>query len=221
MNDAPTSIFDPPNRVALTFDDGPNADASVTTRLLDILQQHGAVNATFFLVGEHIEVQPELVREIVRRGHAIGNHSYSHPRLSSLSRMEVRDELIRWGSAADAAQDDSGSTRRPFRAPYGDTGGHVAEVVAELDLQLVDWTFAPVDWQCDPRNTTKPIAADEIIARTVNRLDLNRPFEIVLLHDGCPKSERGNSWRVDRNQTLIAVERILDIYAGIKSFVTL
>ena len=63
-------------RVALTYDDGPNPEQ--TPRLLDLLDRWGA-KATFFLIGEWAEREPELIRETVARGHAIGNHTYTHP----------------------------------------------------------------------------------------------------------------------------------------------
>lgn len=66
----------PPRTIALTFDDGP--DPSGSGQVLDILDRKG-IKATFFLVGVHVQARPDLVREVVRRGHNIGDHSWSHP----------------------------------------------------------------------------------------------------------------------------------------------
>src|ERR1700719_3602209 len=67
-----------PSGIALTFDDGPNP--AITPRLLDLLQRYRA-RATFFLIGRHVRACPELAAEIANRGHAIGNHTDSHPNL--------------------------------------------------------------------------------------------------------------------------------------------
>src|SRR5487761_538576 len=78
--------------VALTFDDGPNPAA--TPALLDLLDMYGA-RATFFLIGRHVRAFPALAREITTRGHAIGNHTETHPSLIFLSRVKLREELNR------------------------------------------------------------------------------------------------------------------------------
>src|SRR5271168_2620781 len=81
-----------PSEIALTFDDGPNP--AWTPRLLDILAGH-EVRATFFLVGKFAQAEPALVRRIVAEGHAVGNHSWSHPNLALTSGAKVHEELKR------------------------------------------------------------------------------------------------------------------------------
>src|ERR1700704_3926179 len=78
--------------VALTFDDGP--DPFHTPKVLDVLDQHH-VKATFFMMGRNVERYPKVDREVLRRGHEIGNHSYSHPKLILMSPSRVRDEIER------------------------------------------------------------------------------------------------------------------------------
>src|SRR5947207_1285636 len=77
-------------RVAITFDDGP--DPLYTARALAILRRHG-VKATFFLEGKNVLEHPELVRQIVLEGHAIGNHTFSHPHLKLKNRIAVGKEI--------------------------------------------------------------------------------------------------------------------------------
>src|SRR6476661_10100079 len=92
--------------IALTFDDGPNP--AVTPQLLDLLDRYDA-RATFFLIGRHVRACPGLAAEIALRGHAIGNHTDTHPNLVWLSRAQVLDELERCaGSILDATGRQAG-----------------------------------------------------------------------------------------------------------------
>ena len=81
-----------PGELALTFDDGPNP--AWTPKLLDLLAGHD-VRATFFLLGGFAEQAPDLVRRIAAQGHLIGNHSWSHPNLSTTPAARIREELVR------------------------------------------------------------------------------------------------------------------------------
>jgi len=78
--------------VALTFDDGPHP--LHTPRVLDVLERHH-VNATFFMMGRNVERFPAIARQVLERGHEIGNHSYSHPKLVLMSPRRVREEIER------------------------------------------------------------------------------------------------------------------------------
>jgi peptidoglycan/xylan/chitin deacetylase (PgdA/CDA1 family) len=204
----------------LTFDDGPNE--GVTRSLLDTLWRHGDVMATFFLIGEHVDENPDMVREIVRRGHAVANHSYTHADLPNCTREKVREELTRCRDALDRALGGTEEHRSLFRAPYGHVGGTVLDVARELGMRHVTWSVEPKDWDPDPQDGSKPLSSDIIISRTAAVLDRNRPgCEVLLLHDGCPKRERDNPARADRSEMLLAVERLLEKYAGTRSFVGL
>src|SRR5690348_3178119 len=102
-----------PRTVALTFDDGPNP--AVTPDLLDLLDRH-AIRATFFLIGAHVRAYPDLAREVVRRGHTIGNHTDTHPALPLLSGRKISQELDRCDEAIRSATD---VVPRWMRPPYG------------------------------------------------------------------------------------------------------
>src|SRR5665213_1121739 len=100
-------------RVALTFDDGPNPDA--TPLILDALKASG-VHATFFILGRHAERWPDLVRRVADEGHAIGNHGYYHRKLHFKSPAYVRDDLGRGTAMIERA---AGVHPALFRAPHG------------------------------------------------------------------------------------------------------
>ncbi|HEX9022773.1 MAG TPA: polysaccharide deacetylase family protein, partial [Geobacteraceae bacterium] len=119
------------NGVALTFDDGP--DPRVTPLLLDLLDLHG-VTATFFVTGAKAERHPDIVREIIARGHTVGNHSFGHsPRLMLKGREELRREL----EAAQLLFKEMGVVPLAFRPPYGITGPRLWRVLLELGLFCV------------------------------------------------------------------------------------
>src|ERR1700752_801795 len=83
-------------QLALTYDDGPNDPH--TLRLLEVLARHN-ICATFFVIGRYVQQRPDIVREIVKAGHVIGNHTFSHPLLTFKSTAEVRKELTDCHSA--------------------------------------------------------------------------------------------------------------------------
>jgi len=166
-----------PRAVALTFDDGP--DPEVTPRLLDILDRHGA-RATFFCIGDRVRVRPDVTREISARGHAVGNHGYTHgPGFFFRSPGGLRADLLR------AQEEVAAATGRPpelFRAPAGIRGPWLQPVLDELGLDLVSWTRRGFD-------TVTPDPA-RVHDRLVKGLS---PGDILVLHDGA--SARGPGGR--------------------------
>ena len=149
--------------LALTFDDGP--DPATTPVLLDLLARLGA-KATFFLVGTRAERHPELVARIAAEGHEIGNHSWQHLSLPSLSEAEVADQLIRTRNVLQR------HGRTLMRPPFGDATPTTMAVVHRLNYTIVAWNVVGQDWFDDDADT---------IARRI--LDQARPGSIVLLHD--------------------------------------
>jgi peptidoglycan/xylan/chitin deacetylase (PgdA/CDA1 family) len=154
--------------IALTFDDGPDAD--VTPRVLDLLDEAGT-QATFFCVGARARAYPQLVREIVARGHAVENHTFDHSRAMGfygVGRL-VRDI----GDAQKALADITGCAPKFFRAPFGIRTPLTEPALARLGLRCVAWNIRSLD-SVDGR-------ADRVAARVVRRL---APGAIVLMHDG-------------------------------------
>jgi peptidoglycan-N-acetylglucosamine deacetylase len=154
--------------VWLTIDDGPSDD---TPALLDLLDAHGA-KATFFLVGERAARRPDLVREIVRRGHGVGNHSMRHPQawFWALGPRRMRAEVAQ---AQALLAELAGTPPRWFRAVVGMANPFVAAAIAPHGLARVAWSARGYD------------ALDGDPARSVARIERAlRPGAIVLLHEG-------------------------------------
>lgn len=174
-------------RVALTFDDGPNAGA--TPLILDVLRDAG-VPATFFMLGAAVDRYPALARRIVDEGHAIGNHGYHHQKLHWRSPAYVRAEI-----AAGAAAITRACGRAPtlFRAPHGFRNPWVTPIARALGQRTVGWSVGAWDPSCPD--------AELIAARILRRV---RPGSIVLLHDG-----DGNDLDGDRQQTARALPLII------------
>ena len=154
--------------VALTIDDGP--DPEVTPQVLALLDAH-QVQATFFCVGERIRRYPELAREIVRRGHAIENHSEHHPLRFSL--MGPRAMAREVAGAQESIRSVTGQTAQFFRAPAGLRNPLLDPVLASAGLTLASWTRRGFDTlNADPQ---------VILARLTRGL---KAGDILLLHDG-------------------------------------
>ena len=174
--------------VALTFDDGPNPDA--TPLILDALKARG-VRATFFILGRHAEQWPELVKRVADEGHAIGNHGYFHRKLHFKSPSYVRTDLTLGTQAIERA---SGYHPRFFRAPHGFRSPWVTSIARSLGQRTVGWSFGV--WDSD-----RP-GADVIVDRILSKTE---PGSILLLHDGDGYDPHG-----DRAQTAQAVPVIVD-----------
>ncbi len=154
--------------IALTFDDGPDAD--ITPRVLDVLDAAGA-RATFFCVAQRARVHPVLVREIVARGHAVENHSFAHSPL--LGFYSVKRLVRDIGAAQDALADITGAPPRFFRAPFGIRTPLTEPALAQLGLTCVAWNVRSFD--------SVDRDAARVAARIARKL---APGAIVLLHDG-------------------------------------
>jgi len=154
--------------VRLTFDDGPNRTA--TPRILDTLADRG-VEATFFVTGEMTAARPDIVRRASREGHRIGNHSWSHPHLTTLDRAQVESQLRRTNAVIERA---TGNSPGEWRPPHGETNDLVAAAARDVGLDpMVLWTVDPRDWTDPPATTIRDRVLHDV-----------RPGSVVLLHDG-------------------------------------
>jgi len=160
--------------VALTFDDGPDPES--TRAILDQLDEAGA-KATFFVIGRKADAHPEVVREIVERGHAIGVHGYTHDRLFTFrSPWRVRKDIQR---AVDRVQEITGVKPWLFRAPIGHISPSIGKVIRQMELQAIGWSARGLDgWPA-----TKP---EDTARRVIRSL---KDGAIILMHDA---SERGD-----------------------------
>jgi peptidoglycan/xylan/chitin deacetylase (PgdA/CDA1 family) len=151
--------------VAITFDDGPGASLD---RLLAALDAADA-RATFFVLGEVAAARPTSLRKIAAAGHEIGDHSWDHPELPSLSDDAVRAELTR---TADLVERITGHRPDLMRPPYGEVSPRVVGILRAREWPIIQWSVDPEDW--------KDRDADVVYRRVVTQ---TRPGSIVLLHD--------------------------------------
>jgi peptidoglycan/xylan/chitin deacetylase (PgdA/CDA1 family) len=159
--------------IVLTFDDGP--DPVHTRKVLDVLDAHDA-KATFFVIGKKVERHPEVVTEILERGHEVGVHGYEHDRLFSLrGPRQVRRDLER---AVKAIEKVTKTRPTLFRPPVGHTNPTIARIADQLDLTIVGWSVAGYDGiaGADPK---------KVAARITRRLD---DGDLVLLHDAAERA---------------------------------
>jgi peptidoglycan/xylan/chitin deacetylase (PgdA/CDA1 family) len=145
--------------------------------VLDILNAHKA-RATFFMIGRKMEAHPEVVREVLARGHAVGAHGYSHDRLYALRspawlrRDADREESV-WEAVVNAPP-------VLFRPPIGLMNPRIAHLADERDRLVVGWTVRP-------RDGLARTTAAQVVARVVPKL---RKGAIVLLHDAAEDGTR-------------------------------
>lgn len=152
--------------VALTFDDGP--DRVRTPRMLDLLDRH-RVTATFFMMGRQVERHPDIARMVIARGHEVGNHSYSHPKLIFMSPRRVREEIER----TDALLRGIGASGElHFRPPHGARFLILPYILGQMDKRSVLTDVDPEEWR-------RPSAA--VMTATVLR-DV-RPGSIIGYHE--------------------------------------
>jgi peptidoglycan/xylan/chitin deacetylase (PgdA/CDA1 family) len=154
-------------RVALTFDDGPDA---MTPMYLDALGRFG-VRATFFFVGENAARAPGIVREVVRRGHEIGGHGWTHRPFDAMSRERLSEELARTATVLPA-----GGKRPMVRPPHGALSPRALVHLAAAGYRVVLWSLDSDDCRTqDPLVVERRIGPDQLSVG-----------DIVLLHESQP-----------------------------------
>ena len=176
------------SEIALTFDDGPNP--ANTPQILAILRRYH-VRATFFDLGSLVQLYPDLARQEIADGNVIGNHTWSHPYLPSLSPGSIRKQI---SDTSDMIQKVTGTRPIFFRPPYGappfgSTNTNVLAIANSFGLTAVLWSVDPRDWSIP--------GVSAIAARVLASAD---DGAIILFHDG-----GGN-----RFQTIAALPIILD-----------
>ena len=152
-------------RVAMTFDDGPDDD---TPAILDALEEVG-VRATFFVVGEQLMRHHAIARQAALAGHELALHGFGHPRHRDLFPPEARDEVARGVGAFEAV---TGRKPRFFRPPYGQFSEHSYQACSALGLEPVYWSAWGLDWE--------DIGPDRVADLVLRDLDAGA---IAVLHD--------------------------------------
>ncbi len=153
------------SKLHLTFDDGPHPET--TPEILKILKKYNQ-KAVFFCIGKNIEQYPEIVKQIVNEGHAIGNHSYSHSyyfdffaTTKVIAELEKTNQLIKELTGKDC---------KIFRPPYGVTNPNIAKAVKNLNMQVIGWSIRSLDTVKDKKQVLK-------------RLQKAKAGDIILFHD--------------------------------------
>lgn len=178
----PVFFIDGPKTVALTIDDGPSP--LYTPQILRVLEQYH-VTALFSMVGQNVASYPRIAREVTDAGHAIANHTWSHPDMAALHATAMRDQVTR---ATDEIHAATGQQPAMFRAPFGAWSPALLDYLAAQGL-------TPLAWSVDPRDWARP----GVNAIVRNILSTTRTGSIILEHDG------GG----DRAQTVAALKIVL------------
>ncbi|MGW0880182.1 polysaccharide deacetylase family protein [Streptomyces sp. NPDC002671] len=153
-------------QMMLTFDDGPNPD--YTPHILNTLAKYD-VRAMFFVCGECVVDNKKLVARMAEEGHVVGNHTWTHPLLTTLNRRQIRSEMAR---TSDAIEDAYGERPQWFRAPYGAWNRAAFQLGAEMGMEPMAWTIDSTDWM-EPGTKT-----------IVDRVESGAaPGVVVLSHD--------------------------------------
>jgi peptidoglycan/xylan/chitin deacetylase (PgdA/CDA1 family) len=152
--------------VALTFDDGPYGET--TEEILRTLAQEN-VQATFFVVGRHVETRPELVRKIMAQGHEVGNHTYSHPRLTEITHEQAREELVKCEQAVFNATGAHMNLMRPPGMKFDDG---LLRLNQELGYTTIHWNAVAGDYV--------PVEPETVAKRILWQA---QPGSVILLHD--------------------------------------
>jgi len=153
--------------IAMTFDDGPHA--TNTSKLLEMAAKRH-IKLTFFVLGECVEQNPDVLRREVAEGHEIGNHSWSHPNLARLSDADVRSQLQR---TEDIIVKTAGIKPKLMRPPYGELTKRQRILVNHaFGYKVILWDVDPLDWKRPGSN----VVAQRIITGA-------RPGSIILSHD--------------------------------------
>lgn len=158
-----TSIMYYENVIAITFDDGPRR--STTIRLLDGLKEMN-VKATFFVMGKNAVGNEDIIKRMYEEGHLIGNHTYSHIDLSTVSHAKAVEEIEK---SNNLIYDITGYVPKYVRPPFG---SYSDKLMMEINMTPVMWSVDPNDW-----NTTDVYGVVRSVVKNVKSGD------IILLHD--------------------------------------
>ncbi len=177
-------------QIALTFDDGPHPE--FTVKLLDLFKEKG-IKATFFVTGKNIEVQKNIISRMIKEGHELGNHSYSHKNLIFKKKSIIREEILK---TDDLLRELGVKGKILFRPPFGRLLFTASSVLASLNKNVLMWNVPTKDYkETDP---------EVILKRIYKRI---KPGSIIILHDS--GVERIGK-KIKREATISAVKSLLD-----------
>ncbi len=153
-------------KIALTFDDGPHP--RYTPEILDILDMYN-IKATFFAVGINAKNYPEALAEVVKRGHEVGNHTYTHPHLFGVGSSDLMEEIEHCESEIYGLCERK---TKLFRPPEGTIDSSITTILKKLDYKVILWDIDTRDWDHTP-----PTSIAENVVASI------RSGDIILMHD--------------------------------------
>jgi|SaaInlLV_10m_DNA_2_1039722.scaffolds.fasta_scaffold22767_1 peptidoglycan-N-acetylglucosamine deacetylase len=164
--------------VALTFDDGPNSP--YTEQILDILQEEN-VKATFFVLGQNVEFQPEIFSQVVGQGHEVGIHTYSHPFMPNTEdRILIQEIYLSKSVLGNSGIDDFDTSEiKYFRPPNGLITPKQIKIVESLGLQVINFNLDSRDYL--------GLSSEQIITKVLDNVEHG---DIILFHDGGGKTRK-------------------------------
>ncbi|MBE5102078.1 polysaccharide deacetylase family protein [Priestia aryabhattai] len=175
----------PPRYVALTFDDGPSA---YTVPILDILKKYN-IPATFFVVGSEVKKFPDIMQRIHREKHAIGNHTWNHPDITTLSTNELWEEI---NSTNIQIEKIIGHSPTLFRPPYSSINNKNTKALKKFGMTPVLWNVDSKDWQ-----EKSPSSIQKNVISGLKKSSL------IVMHDG---DQYGSG---PRDQIVISLPKII------------
>lgn len=170
-------------KIAISFDAAWGAD--YTDDLLKILKDHN-VKTTFFLVGIWVDKYPDMVKKISDEGHEIGNHSAKHPKMSTLSKEQIIEEL---NSTSKKIEDITGKPTVLLRPPFGDYNNRLVETSHELGYQVIQWDVDSLDY--------KDYGTEAIVDRVLKKVSNG---SIVLFHNNATYTSKALPIILDKLQ---------------------
>ncbi len=180
-------------KIALTFDDGP--DEECTPMLLEGLAKRD-VKATFFIIAKQADERPEIMKRMVKDGHLIGNHTYSHVDLRHMTDSAAKKEIEK---ANEVIEKYTGEKPCFLRPPFGNGRGKIEQ---ELEMIQVLWTIDTMDWSCKDEG--------QICSTVLKKVEEN---SIILMHDEYPTSVRAALSLIDclkkQGYEFVTVDEIL------------
>lgn len=179
-------------KIALTFDDGPNA--RYTPKILEILEKYN-VEATFFVIGQQIKSHENVIKEMISDGHQIGIHTFTHRDLTKLRDKEILEEI----SLTKDVLNDMGYTANTVRPPYGSYNDHIVKLVKE---PLVLWTIDTRDWESKDSKKIVSVVKSKV-----------RGGDIILFHDMYESTVEAVRvlvpYLIDEGYDLVSVEKLI------------
>lgn len=176
MTDA-VELYFHPKKMYLTFDDGPGAENTMT--VLDILKEQG-IKATFFLVGENVEKNPEVAKRIVEEGHTIGIHCYNHSYDTIYESVE--NYIADFEKAKQIVYEVTGVEAWCFRFPGGSINTHNKDIYEDIIVEMTKRGYVYYDWNASLEDAVSKTTPQQIL-KNAKESTLQRKKVVMLAHD--------------------------------------